>query len=176
MKLSILSAVIFVLAMPSFCLAADEQMSEEDYLAQVYGDKAIVSIATGSAQPLQRAPSTATVITAEDIAAMGAKDLDEVMETVPGVHVSRSAVFYVPIYAFRGIGSNNTNPQVLMLQNGIPINSIYRGDKGQSWGGLPLDNVARIEIIRGPGSALYGADAYSGVVNIITKNRERHQR
>lgn len=56
-----------------------------------------------------------------------------------------------------------------MLQNGIPMNTLYYGDKGLYWGGLPLENVARIEIIRGPGSALYGADAFSGVINIITK-------
>lgn len=162
-----LAAAVPALLWATASLAAP--VTEEEDLALVYGDKNTVSIATGSPQPLQRAPSTATVITAEDIAAMGAKDLDEVLETVPGVHVSRSAILYSPIYAFRGIGSNNTNPQVLMLQNGVPVNSIYRGDKGQSWGGLPLDNIARIEVIRGPGSALYGADAYSGVINIITK-------
>ena len=47
-------------------------------------------IATGAKQPIARAPSVATVITAEDIAAIGAADIDEVLETVPGLHVSRS--------------------------------------------------------------------------------------
>ena len=104
-----------------------------------------------------------------DIAVMGAKDLDQVMETVPGVHVSRSAPYYTSLYTIRGIVGDPTNPQVLVLQNGIPINSVYRGDSGESSPGVPLENVARIEVIRGPGSALYGADAYSGVINIITK-------
>ena len=148
-------------------LAAPE-LEEED-LALVYGDKSTVSIATGSPQALRRAPAVASVITAEDIAAMGAKDLDEVMETVPGVHVSHTANHYSPTYAIRGIYGGINNPQVLFLQNGIPMNTMYAGDKGIYWGGLPLENVARIEIIRGPGSALYGADAYSGVINIITK-------
>jgi iron complex outermembrane receptor protein len=146
------------------------QSSEEEDLALVYGDKATVSIATGSKQPITKAPSSATVITAEDIKAMGATDLDQVMETVPGVHVSRSVGNYAPVYAIRGInGTGTTNPQVLMLQNGIPMNTLYAGDKGTDWGGLPLDNIARIEVIRGPGSALYGADAFAGVINIITK-------
>jgi len=169
LKIPQLNLAAAMLAMPLFSHAGDEAISEEDYLAQAYGDKTTVSIATGSPMTLRDAPSTATVITAEEIAAMGAKDLDEVLETVPGVHVERSYVDYTPTYQFRGIVGNPTNPQVLLLQNGIPMNSIYLGDKGKVWGGLPLDNVARIEVIRGPGSALYGADAYAGVINIITK-------
>ncbi|RZI43464.1 TonB-dependent receptor [Herbaspirillum sp. HC18] len=149
---------------------ARAQSAEEDELALVYGDKSTVSIATGTQQPLRRAPAVATVITAADIAAMGATDLDEVLETVPGVHVSRNPIIYTPVYVIRGIGASGpTNPQVLLMQNGIPLTSMYTGDKGNMWSGMPVENIARIEIIRGPGSALYGADAYSGVINIITK-------
>jgi outer membrane cobalamin receptor len=157
----------FLMGLASIGTAA-AQTSEEEDLALSYGDKSNISIATGSSQPISKAPSTATVITAEDIKAMGATDLDQVMETVPGVHVSRTNS-YVSTYEIRGIVGSQINPQVLILQNGIPMNTLYRGDKGQNWGGLPLENVARIEVIRGPGSALYGADAFSGVVNIITK-------
>ncbi len=144
------------------------QSSEEDELALIYGDQSTVSIATGNPQALRRAPAVASVITAEEIAAMGATDLDEVLETVAGMHVARSASSYTPLYVIRGIYSQHT-PQTLMLQNGIPTTTLYLGGKGQIWGGLPLDNIARIEVIRGPGSALYGADAYAGVINIITK-------
>jgi outer membrane receptor for ferrienterochelin and colicins len=144
------------------------QTTEEEDLALVYGDKSTVSIATGSPQPITRAPSAATVITSRDIAAMGATDLDQVLESVPGLHVSMTNVALNPIYGFRGIATK-TNPQVLMLVNGIPITNAFFGDRGQIWGGMPLENVARIEVIRGPGSALYGADAFSGVINIITK-------
>ncbi len=56
-----------------------------------------------------------------------------------------------------------------MLQNGIPTTAMFTGGKGNVWGGLPLEHIARIEVIRGPGSALYGADAYAGVINIVTK-------
>jgi outer membrane receptor for ferrienterochelin and colicin len=144
------------------------QSNEEDELALIYGDKSTVSIATGSQQSLRRAPAVASVITAEDIAAMGATDLDDVLETVPGMHVSRSAIAYEPLYVIRGVYSS-ANPQILMLQNGVPMTTMFTGSRGNIWGGYPLEHVARIEIIRGPGSALYGADAYSGVINIITK-------
>ena len=82
--------------------------SEEDELALAYGDKSFVSIATGSRQPIARAPSVATVITAEDIPAIGAADMDEVLETVPGLHVSRSPIGYNPIYTIRGITPSTT--------------------------------------------------------------------
>ncbi|MES2879065.1 MAG: TonB-dependent receptor [Pseudomonadota bacterium] len=149
--------------------AAMAQSTEEEELALVYGDKTTVSIATGSQQMLRRAPAVASVITAEDIAAMGATDLDDVLETVPGVHVSRSPNGYSPLYVIRGVYSQFL-PQVLLLQNGVPMTTLYQGNKGNIWGGYPVEHIARIEVIRGPGSALYGADAYSGVINIITKS------
>jgi iron complex outermembrane receptor protein len=146
------------------------QSVEEADLALAYGDKSFVSIATGARQPIARAPSVASVITAEDILALGARDLDEVLETVPGLHVSRSHIGDSPIYTIRGIRSAKLNPQVLMLVNGVPVTSVFAGDRGEIWGGLPVENIARIEVVRGPGSALYGADAFSGVINIITKD------
>jgi outer membrane receptor for ferrienterochelin and colicins len=146
----------------------DLAQAEEEELALAYGDKSFVSIATGTRQPIARAPSVATVVTAEDIAAIGAADLDEVLETVPGLHVARSPLGYNPIYIIRGIATQY-NPQVLMLVNGIPITGVTFGDRSLIWAGMPVENIARIEVIRGPGSALYGADAFSGVINIITK-------
>ena len=162
------SHVLLALLSLAWAGGAAGQNVEEDDLALVYGDKASISIATGSQQPIARAPAVASVITAQDIQAMGATDLDQALESVPGLHVSVSSLAYHPIYSFRGIFTS-FNPQVLMLVNGIPITNVFVGDRGLGWGGMPLENVARIEVIRGPGSALYGADAYSGVINIITK-------
>lgn len=141
---------------------------EEDDLLQIYGNKDMVSIATGGPLPEVRAPAVTSVITAQDIKAMGATDLDQALESVPGLHVSMNHIALKPIYSFRGIHTRE-NPQVLMLLNGIPITNVFAGDRGQLWGGMPLENVARIEVIRGPGSALYGADAFAGTINIVTK-------
>jgi outer membrane receptor protein involved in Fe transport len=144
------------------------QNTAEEELLLSYGDRSTVSIATGGPRPLSRVPSVASVITAEEIAAMGATDLDEVLETVPGLHVNRGANNYSPLYVIRGVVSQFT-PQVLVLQNGLPITTLFQGNKGNLWGGYPVEHIARIEVIRGPGSALYGSDAFSGVINIITK-------
>lgn len=143
--------------------------TDEDELALAYGDQRSVSIAAGSRQPLRQAPAVASVITAEAIQAMGAVDLDEVLESVAGLHVGRAANQYMPLYIFRGIYSQFT-AQVLLLQNGVPMTTSFVGNKGNVWAGYPVEHIARIEVIRGPGSALYGADAYAGVINIITKS------
>ncbi len=145
-----------------------QDSGEEEDLGQAYGDATTIGIVTGRPIPLRRSPSAASVITAADISAMGATDLDQVMETIPGVHVSRSPVSYASLYDFRGL-QTSYDPEVLMLVNGVPVNTLHVGNDGLRLVGIPLENVARVEVIRGPGSALYGADAYSGVVNVVTK-------
>jgi iron complex outermembrane receptor protein len=171
LKLKVLCSLL------ALAMAGQAWSDEKEKSAAVFGncceewrlhELLTVSVATGRVQPLHRAPAVASVITAEDISAMGAVDLDEVLETVPGVHVARSANLYSPLYVMRGIYSQY-NAQTLMLQNGVPMTTLLVGNRGNIWAGLPLENISRIEIIRGPGSALYGADAYSGVINIITK-------
>ena len=142
--------------------------AEDSLLLMLSGDEQLVSIATGSPQPVSKAPSVATVISAADIKATGATELSEVLETVPGLHVSRNGFMWQPLYAIRGI-LTQVNPEVLVLLNGIPITNGFYGNRGQEIGGMPIEHVSRIEVIRGPGSALYGAEAVSGVINIITK-------
>ncbi|MBI2380729.1 MAG: TonB-dependent receptor [Gammaproteobacteria bacterium] len=166
LRLSPLTVALFLALPSSVCRA--EEADDEEALAALYGDAEMVSIATGTATPVARAPSVASVITADDIEAMGARNLEEALESVPGLHVSRSGEAMAPRYFFRGITSKY-NAQTLVLVNGTPLTSVVRGDRGIVWGSFPVHGIARIEIIRGPGSALYGADAFAGVINIITK-------
>ncbi|SDW15487.1 iron complex outermembrane recepter protein [Marinobacter mobilis] len=133
-----------------------------------------VSIATGTPKPLAQAPSVASVITAAELEAMGVQDIDEALELVPGLHVSHGSFAYSSRYFIRGIVSTY-NPHTLVLVNGVPQTSLFTGDRGQrllARTGFPVNMVERIEVIRGPGSAVYGADAFAGVINIITKPAE----
>lgn len=148
--------------------AYDMPISQSPWL---YEDQYILSIATGFDQPIAKAPVVASLITADTIKAMGASEIDEILESVPGLHVSRSPIGYNPIYSFRGVHTA-FNPQVLMLIDNIPITNLFHGDRNTVWGGMPVEAISRIEVIRGPGSALYGADAFAGVINIITKTPE----
>ncbi|MCF6361895.1 MAG: TonB-dependent receptor [Gammaproteobacteria bacterium] len=165
MPIAFLSSLFFSSALLLAAPLAAQSLDEDDAFMMM--DEEMISIATGGLQPLSQAPAVATVITSRDIEAMGARNLDEVLETVPGLHVSYASLYLNPIYSIRGIRTD-TNPHVLMLVNGVPLTNLYQGNRG-SFSTLPIENVARVEVIRGPGSAVYGADAFSGVINVITK-------
>jgi len=125
-----------------------------------------VSVASGVEQNISTAPAVTTLITAQDIEAIGARTLDEALEMVPGLHVGKRGGGYEYIYTIRGIHTN-PSPEVLVLLNGLPFKTAFDGRAATD--GFPVSVIQRIEVIRGPGSALYGADAFAGVINIITK-------
>ncbi len=149
---------------------AAQDSSDQDILAH-YGDAEFVSIATGSSKPVYKTPAVASVITAAQIKAMGARTLDEVLEAVPGLHVGLSSLNRLnPLYSIRGIHTDQ-NAQVLLLINGQPLTVPYSGGRPSRFR-LPMTGISRVEVIRGPGSAVYGADAFAGVINVITKSAE----
>ena len=133
------------------------------------GQIRVTTLATGTAIPLDKAAAITTVITEEDILAIGARDIEEVLETVPGMHISKNPIVYTPKYNIRGITSAY-GAETLILINGIPISSLYLGTPSLVWAGMPVKAIKKIEVIRGPGSAMYGADAFAGVINITTKS------
>jgi iron complex outermembrane receptor protein len=126
-----------------------------------------VSIASGTAKTAAQSAAVTSVITAEQISAMGATDLHEVLETVPGMHVTIQPVTGDYNYTMRGI-RNETNAEVLLMMNGTRFSTPYQGTHMTRMI-IPVENIQRVEIIRGPGSAMYGADAFAGVINIVTK-------
>ncbi|MFK5986989.1 MAG: TonB-dependent receptor [Pseudomonadota bacterium] len=171
-----LSLNLSTIALLSLChyLYAEEVQSDFDPIADALSIEdlfslPIIDIATGYAVPLEKAPSVATVITSEDIKAMGALTLDEVLEAVPGLHVSPSTLIASNVFSIRGIHTTQT-PQVLILLNGYRISSDVFSSIFPSSGIINVQNISRVEVVRGPGSAVYGADAFSGVINIVTKS------
>jgi len=123
-----------------------------------------VIIASGTEQNINRTPSTVTVITSDDIKNTGATNLTDILESVPGLHININPVGFRPLIHMRGGNSHQT----LLMVNGNPMKDLVWAF-GIFWKGLPVSIIERVEIIRGPGSVLYGADAITGVVNIITK-------
>ncbi|MEY8214164.1 MAG: TonB-dependent receptor, partial [Colwellia sp.] len=165
----------FAIQSPLVLANADlnEEFNDErdDSLEDFYGDEDFISIATGSKKLISKAPAVASVVTSSDIEEMGARTLSEVLETIPGLHVTFSAEIGAPKFQIRGISTKH-NPQTLVLVDGTPITSAVRGDRHIVWGTFPVKSIARIEVIRGPGSAIYGADAFAGVINVITKSSD----
>ncbi|MCK5748004.1 MAG: TonB-dependent receptor plug domain-containing protein, partial [Oricola sp.] len=119
----------------------------------------MISIATGYERPLSEAPAVATVITHKDIEAIGATTIAEILETVTGLHVSKNRT-NDDLFFMRAIATE-LNPHVLFMINGFAVGDSVQGGRPVGWS-LPVQNISRIEIIRGPGSALYGADAFAG--------------
>ena len=151
-----------------FCFSATaEEMDDFFEMSPEQLANISVSIATGTAKPVYQSAAVTSVITAEQIKSMGATELNQVLETVPGLHVSIQAVTNDAVYSMRGM-NNNVNAQVLVMLNGTRYSVPYKGSSMTRMQ-LPVAAIQQIEVIRGPGSALYGADAFAGVINIITK-------
>lgn len=164
-KLSIMISWLATISYFSSCDASAEDLM--DLSLDELGAIAVTSIATGTSKPIFQSAAVTSVITAEQIKSMGATELHEVLETVPGVHASLQENSYDYSYSMRGI-RNTQNSQVLMLLNGTRITTPFSGTL-MTGTELPIEAIQQVEVIRGPGSALYGADAFAGVINIITK-------
>lgn len=123
-----------------------------------------VSISTNTRQSLSKAPSVVTLITADDIKAAGASNLMEILQSVPGIYIKNNLFGFKPLITYRGASGAN----VLLMVNGAPAKDLV-WSPGIFWKGMPANMIERVEVIRGPGSALFGSDAAAGAINVITK-------
>ena len=128
-------------------------------------DQTVVT-ATKSAQKLSETPATVRVITAQQIRERGYMTLEEVISDIPGIQFRNIQGFNSYVF-IRGVPSQNN--LILLLLDGVEINELNSG--GFYGGGqFNLENVKRVEVVYGPASALYGTNAVSGIINIITRD------
>jgi len=133
-----------------------------------------VKVETSAKLPrsIKNSPGSVTVYTAKEIALFGARDLMDVLAKIPGVQPFNDATNGKYRFSIRGDLPGSYNNHVLILLNGIPFNrDSYLGGywTAPDTISVPLPIIKQIEVVRGPGSVLYGTNAYAGVVNIITK-------
>src|SRR5688572_10256019 len=114
-----------------------------------------------------RAPATITTLDATQIRLSGASTVPDVLRFVPGVAVYRSSPNNY-VVALRGTGGLSGN-NIILLVDGIPINSPLDGNVNWDLVPLHIEDIERIEVVRGPVSPTYGANAYTGVINIVTR-------
>ena len=122
---------------------------------------------------LSRTASAVYVITAEEIRRSGATSLPEVLRLAPGVHVKRLAAGQWAV-SIRGFNSRFSDKLLVMIDGRSIYNSLFSGVYWEHHD-VPLPDIERIEVIRGPGAALWGSNAVSGVINVITKNARETQ-
>ncbi|GEM_PF-1958813 len=129
----------------------------------------VVFSAAKKRQLISEAPSTIHVITDKDIAAHGWRSLAEILRFVPGVQTMTTKSQFQSVMIRGLVGTEDNNSRILWLQNGVPMNDVR--DSG-IWldETYPVEMIKRIEVVLGPGSALYGSGAFQGVVNIFTKD------
>jgi outer membrane receptor protein involved in Fe transport/ABC-type uncharacterized transport system substrate-binding protein len=127
-------------------------------------------VSRGPAIPAGLAPAVVDVIPAEEIRTTGARTLAELLAQRVGMDVSIDRVVPRGLNTVPAIpGLQLFNNRTLLLIDGRPTNGLFFGEflAGRE---LPLDYIERIEIVRGPGSALYGTNAMAGVINVVTKD------
>ncbi len=126
-----------------------------------------VSSVSKKKENLDRAPGIVTVITATQIKEFGARNLTDVLVTIPGLFAFDNYFSLIDQFSIRGNLSEDYNTKILFLINGHPsyhtLNGTFFSDM------VPIDAIERVEVMRGPVSVLYGTNALTGVINIITK-------
>ena len=138
--------------------------AEQAFLSLYFTDEELrVFSATRSLQSISRIAENVTVVTANDIELMNAHTLADVLESVPGVTMN-------PAWHFAGNAAAETQGpdlrNVTVLLNGVPLNNL--SDNIAGLGTVPVQDIAKVEIIKGPASSVWGS-AMGGVINIITK-------
>lgn len=142
-----------------------EDLAPTEFLEEAY-ERVVVSASRVGQDPLD-SPSTVTVLTADDIRLSGVVDLLDLLRRVAGVEVMAPATGHSDI-AIRGF-QRKMNNKVLILVDGRTTEIDFIGVTFASSIPIQLEEIERIEVIRGPGSAVYGANAVTGVINIITR-------
>lgn len=153
---------------PSLCFSVDDSarifnMTLEELL------NTELTIASRNKTPLNKSPSSVTLFTHQDISNLGVRTLTELLAYVPGFYSMYNSVEGNESHlVMRGHAQKYANT-LLVLLNGQRLNDDYTGGISYLTRFINLRDAKRVEVIRGPGSALYGSNAYTGVVNIITE-------
>lgn len=164
-----LLALIFPLTAFSQDLDSLLKMSaftEESELQKVLNQNLTVS--SSKALTTRETPGIISLVTAEEIRNMGARDLTDILRLIPGFDIAQDLQFVMGI-GLRGNWANEG--KVLVMLDGQPFNDLLYQTVAVG-NRFPVDAIERIEIIRGPGSAIYGGSAEYGVINIVTKAAE----
>jgi vitamin B12 transporter len=152
----VFAACILVCAVPSFAHAQDAAGPAPDF----------VVTPTRTPQAISRAGSAVTVITADEIAKESPKSIAEVLRRSPGLSVTEAGgPGSATTVRIRGAESRHT----LVLIDGVRVTDPSVGSAEFDFAQLVPTDIERIEVLRGPQSALYGSDAIGGVINIITR-------
>ncbi|MBN2381635.1 TonB-dependent receptor [bacterium] len=166
--------MIVVMVVCSFNYSSGQQAELDSEELESYTLEQLLAIpvvftAAMREQEMSKAPSIVSVITELEIRNMGARNFEDILRTIPGFDVIHFNTHIDIQIGIRGLSSSSDNNKVKIMINGHSLRS-FNGAPAFYFNFIPIDNIKQIEIIRGPGSALYGTNAFLGIINIITKD------
>lgn len=129
-----------------------------------------VTTTSKTAEKISAAPGVISVMSNAEMKRFGARTLKDVLMRMPSINMSTTYLTDRSCVSIRGDQINAAANHILLLINGRPVREAEEGGiKGEMFESFPVATIDRIEVIRGPGSVLYGSNAFSGVINVITK-------
>jgi iron complex outermembrane receptor protein len=146
--------------------AQNPGVSEQDFLA----DMPVVLSVSRLAQPLNETPGAVTVLNRETIRMSGARDVADLLRLVPGFQTSMSFEPIAPQASYHGTFGAASNRMQVLVDGRSVYSPYYFGSIGAGLQTVALADIDRIEVLRGSNSAAYGARAFLGVVNIVTRD------
>ena len=166
-KRAMLARGLVASCVPMLALSTTAQAQSVDYaaLGQMFGEPVTTSV-NGKPQRVSDAPASLVIITQDDIRRSPANDIPGVIQAYAGINVTKWVGGQSEITVRGGI--QPINPRLLVLVNGRQVYLDFYGMTNWAGVGVQLDEIQQIEIVRGPNSALFGFNAASGVINIIT--------
>lgn len=150
------------------CLSGQAIAEQKEAESQFFEEFPVVITATRLKQPLSETPSAMTVIDHAMIKASGSRTIPEILRLVPGMYVGY-ATGNTPIVSYHGAPEQYARRMQVLVDG----RSIYMQPfVGITWSDIPIEiaDIERIEVVRGPAAASYGANSLQGVINIITKD------
>ncbi len=158
-------SLIAALAVAAPAAAQDIRDNRDAAVTQSAADGTIVVTANRTATPIGRVGQSITVLDADIIRERQAQSVSDLLRTVPGVTIARNGGVGTSTSVFiRGAESDQT----VALIDGVKLNDPSSPGGGYNFGNLLVGNIARIEVLRGPSSVIWGSQAIGGVVNLIT--------
>jgi iron complex outermembrane receptor protein len=174
-RVSVLARAAGILSLLFILHSAHAQSTYTDLTSQSLEDLMKIDVISASkkSESLFTAPAAIFVITAEDITRGGFSSVPDALRMVPGLYVAQQSA-HVWMVSARGF-SESFNDKMLVLIDGRIVYSTTFGGVYWDVQDPPLEDIDRIEVIRGPGGTLWGANAVNGVINIITKESAKTQ-
>ncbi len=166
--------MVFILQSP---VPADDTVPADDLFEMELEEllEVDVSVASKKTELISEAPGIVVVVPRNEFEIYGDRDLHQMMQRQPSIYIRDVFPYTYNVIGFRGDMSMVTDSHTLVLFNGRPIRESAQGLNVNMYKTFPLSTLESVELIRGPGSVLYGSNAFTGVINLRTRIPDQNE-